>query len=180
MANLAYLGTKSTGDATIGGILVVDELALPAEFKHTEPVAPKGLTALLHGRKLDLHVKLNVIALPLLSAVASPVTAVVCDESLLLKLQPKAKHPLIMLAETAGQPESEIGALEEIGDSRWLAIVSATSSPVTITLAPGQDGKVKKIVDLLIEIAESVSVLEPMERLGKALEYVTKHGAGEG
>jgi hypothetical protein len=173
VANIGYLGTKSIKDSRwLGGLLVVDELGLPVEFKHTEPCTPTGLTRILHGGRLDWHLKLNVIGQPLLNAASSNLALVICDENLLLRLQQKVKIPLALITETDQQPMQDLGKIEESGAGRWLVSYSATASPVFITLADAQGRSVQKIVEALIELAQSIAIVEPLDRLKKALDFV--------
>lgn len=173
MANLGYLGTKLfQGGKTLGAVLAVNEIGLPVEFKHTEPCEPGALTKILHGGRLDWHMKLNVIGFPLINSVATPVVAILCSDKLFFKLQGRAKMPIAILTETAEQPGGETGKIEEIGQGRWLVHVSQAASPVVVTPADGLDRTVQKIVPALIEIAEAVNLLEPFERLEKALDHI--------
>jgi len=170
---VAYLGTRGWPDGRLyGAILAVDELGLPVEFKHTEPVAPAGLVAALHGRKLDWHLKLNVIGAPLISALGAQAAAVICDEAVYLKLQPKVKPPLVLVSQTTQQPLPESGKAEDVGQGRFLVSLSPTESPYILTPAEGQEKAIPKIAEAMTAIAKSISILEPMDRLAKALEII--------
>ncbi|MCD6119799.1 hypothetical protein J7K50_08190 [bacterium] len=175
MSNIGYLCAKHISDSRwLGGLLVVDELGLPIEFKHTEPCEPSGLARLLHGGRLEWHLKVNVVGLPLISAITSNVAAVICDENVYLRLQPRVKHTLATITLTDQQPLPETGQIEDVTPGRWLVSHSSTASPIIIALADEQGRTIQKISDAVIALVQSVSVLEPMERLRKAIDYVAR------
>lgn len=173
MANIGYFGIKTfQSAAAIGAVLVVNELGLPVEFKHTEPCEPGALARILHGGRLDWHMKLNVIGFPLINSITSPVAAVVCTDKLMFKLQARAKTPLAILTETAEPPGGEVGKIDDLGQGRWLVQVSQSASPVVVAPGDGLERTVQKIAPALCELAEAINLLEPFERLEKALDHV--------
>ncbi|PLV57002.1 hypothetical protein [Thermotoga sp. SG1] len=153
----AYLDSKKLGGKFVGGLLVVDERGIPQEFKYTEPVVPSELQRILYGGSLEVYLKTELIARTLLKKMEkNPDFIFVRDPELL-----EADERLVLLVERNERVEEPV----RISEEEAILPFKGTALKVIGKLS---DDRLEKLLNLL----ETFDVLEPFQRLDRALEYV--------
>jgi len=81
---IGYLDVQQFGPAGyLGGLLVVDDFGLPAEFRHTLALQPTKLQRTLYGDALDRYLRAAVIAVRLLDDLDSKPGVVLTPDPIL-------------------------------------------------------------------------------------------------
>lgn len=59
---IGYLSVLKIEDKHIGGMLVVNDLGIPVEFKYSEPITPTKLQEIIYGSSLEYYLHTEIIA----------------------------------------------------------------------------------------------------------------------
>ncbi len=155
---IGYLSILNIGGKHIGGLLVVNEYGIPMEFKYSEPITPTKLQEIIYGSSLEFYLHTEIIAKGLIQKVENrPELILVQDPSLLFEKN-------IVMITILPQMVQEKQENNEV-------IVNLNKKSIRITFQEGikiDDSVVQKIVDY----ASKLDIIEPFDRIEKALEYV--------
>jgi len=82
---IGYLSVLNIKNKHIGGILVINDLGIPVEFKYSEPVTPTKLQEIIYGSSLEYYLHTEIIAKGLIQKVENrPEFILTQDSSLYL------------------------------------------------------------------------------------------------
>ncbi|WP_233186299.1 hypothetical protein [Thermotoga sp. KOL6] len=141
----------------IGGLLVVDERGIPMEFKYTDPIIPNELQKILYGGSLEVYLKSELIAKTLMKKMEKNPDFIFIRDPELLEVDPR----LILISEKKERLEKPLRISEEE------AFLPFRGNAIRI-VGKLSDEQLEKLMNLL----ENFDVLEPFQRLDKALDYV--------
>lgn len=157
---IGYLSVKKIDDRYVGGLLIVDESGIPYEFKYTDPISPTPLQKILYGKSLENYLNTEVIAKSLLKKVENRPEVVFTDTSVLTTVSENVFFVVqTVFSEQIDQPSPDECVIP-FGSS---AIRISSSKEIT-----------KEKLERLRQITEEIDILEPFQRLQKALEYICK------
>lgn len=158
---IGYLSVKKIDDKYIGGLLIVDESGIPYEFKYTDPIAPTPLQRILYGKSLESYLNSEVIAKSLLKKIENKPEIVFTDNSILTNSSENVFFVVqtVPSVEQIDQPNTD-ECIIQFGAS---AIRISSSREIT-----------KEKLERLKQLVEEIDILEPFQRLQKALEYICK------
>ncbi|QTA37846.1 hypothetical protein JYK00_09005 [Thermosipho ferrireducens] len=149
---IGYLSVKKLDNRYIGGLLIVNERGIPVEFKYTDPIIPTGLQKIIYGSSLEEYLSSEIIGKGLLSKIENQPEFVLVDDQRLI-----IDKKTFLLNEVPGSRVQETENLLKI-NNRFFR-VSGLENPASI-------------VEKIKELTEKMDVLEPFDRLEKALNFV--------
>lgn len=159
---IGYISVRKIDEKYVGAVLVVDEFGIPQEFKYTEPVSPTPLQRILYGKSLDLYLTVEIIAKSLLKNVEQKPEIFLTDNISLVESSDQvyyvSSHPATKSEQDRDSEPNEC------------VISSQTESLKFIAKSNFNQDKVEK----LKKIVEEFDVMEPFQRLAKALEFVCR------
>lgn len=159
---LGYISVRKIDEKYVGAVLVVDEFGIPQEFKYTEPVSPTPLQRILYGKSLDLYLTVEIIAKSLLKNVEQKPELFFTDNISLLEASDQiyyvSSYPAVKV-----EQEHDLEPNECVISSQSESLKFIAKS----NFSPDKIDKLKKIV-------EEFDVMEPFQRLTKALEFVCR------
>jgi len=158
---IGYLSVRRIDEKYVGGILVVDESGIPHEFKYTDPIVPTTLQKILYGKSLEGYLNTEVIAKSLLKKLDNKPEVVFTDSSVLVDA---AENVFFAVASV-----SSTGQIEQPSPDECIIPTSIGAIRFASAKEIPQD-KLEK----LKQIAEEIDLLEPFQRLQKALEYICR------
>lgn len=175
----------------LGGLMVVDGRGLPLEFRYTEPIQPTKIQQVLYGSALGRFIKTEVILGTLLASVENtPHLLIVNDESFLMGTEALSGFTVTRLMETRLPSLRGVGALEKVSSAEYLLQLTPDGSPTRVQLPVTQPEPVQSdaplslpdktldeealkaslgCYDTLVETGRQMDILEPMQRVEKAL-----------
>ncbi len=156
---IGYLSVKNIGGKFVGGVLVVDERAIPVEFKYTEPVVPTELQKIIYGKALHRYLSVELIAKALLSKLESKPGVVLTDDIDLVE----AGENVFYLSKTSSSQDGIV----KVEDGEY--VVSSGGIAFRLT---GNGSLSEEVLESLRDFAENSNIFEPFQRLSSALEYV--------
>ncbi len=162
---IGYISVKKIDEKYTGGLLVVDQAGIPLEFKYTEPIVPSQLQRILYGKSLESYLYIEVIGKNLLQKAENKCEIYFTDVPVLVDCWENVvfvSHHL-----------SSSGKTERISPEECVITVPGGALRFTMSKEIPQE-----LIDKFVKIAEETDVMEPFQRLQKALEYVCRSSAG--
>lgn len=155
---IGYLSVQSFDNKHIGGILIVNEYGIPVEFKYSEPISPTKLQQIIYGNSLEYYLHVEIIAKGLVQKLENkPEVILVQDPTLLFDKN-------IILLNILPQSVSEKREDNEV-------IINVNNVSLRVTFMEGTKIE-ESLLNIIIEYASKIDILEPFERIQKALEFV--------
>ncbi|MFN6991407.1 MAG: hypothetical protein ACK4MM_01660 [Fervidobacterium sp.] len=155
---IGYLSVHIFDNKHIGGILIVNEYGIPVEFKYSEPISSTKLQQIIYGNSLEYYLHVEIIAKGLVQKLENkPEAILVQDPTLLFDKN-------IVLLNLLPQSVSEKREDNEV-------IINVNTVSLRLTFMEG--AKVEEsVLNIITEYAGKIDILEPFERIQKALEFV--------
>lgn len=168
---IGYFKIFSENRKYTGGIMVADERGIPVEFKYSEPVEPTKLQEVLYGEVLEKYLREEVIMGNLVSKLENKPDIYILNDVKNIYLQEIVKEDVAVVRKTQIAPIKEIKSYKFIKDNEAVAQIKDGENPVVIMVQKeNKDEIVKKVIDL----GESVDLLEPLNRVEEALELICR------
>jgi hypothetical protein len=156
----------------MGGILITNQIGVPLEFKYTEPVTATKLHKILYGTVLEKYLRESVIRDRLGKEVRTLPNYFITTYDEKEFLGPIADREVVAI-QKCGLPPGEIsGAFNRIRERE--AIIELEEDRVFLRLAfstPDETAQLN-MVAWLQEIARTMDILEPLDRITTALTSI--------
>jgi hypothetical protein len=150
------------GAAIRGAILITDTETKPVEFRVTGPVRPQKFQEILYGELLNEHISVELIGLPLLSALEQKPNLIIVRDILFLEINTKQEIPTVLMLKE-DEPLLKRGA-----STKPLNPEDSGRPPVKICTLSQFEPKLEEISHLLQPIFLNRDLMEPFNRLEKA------------
>ncbi len=152
---IGYISVEVENEKHTGGIIIVDERGIPVEFKYTEPVQPTQLQKIIYGRSLEEYLHVEIIAKSLLSKVENKPGIFLTDDVKLIE----AGEEVFYITRTVDDSTAEEGEY----------VISAPGMKYRLI---GKSTLSEETLKEIENFAEHFDILEPFQRLHKALVFV--------
>jgi hypothetical protein len=173
--SVAFLSSCSfEKDAAIrGGILITDEQTKPLEFRVTAPVRPTNFQRTLYGDILMEHILVELVTVPLLSALSQKPDVIVVRDPLFLGANERQSIPLVRVFKD--------GEIRFAGSNKAEQLSSNTGKyePILIETSKSLDSRLPEFRGRLADVFAQRSLLEPFDRILTALQQVHSQKTGE-
>lgn len=169
--NLAKIGfleslTLDETSGIMGAILVTDGETKPLEFRVTAPIKTTNFQKTLYGDVLLEHVLVELISLPLISALNEELDLILVKDPFFLGANNKQGIRVIHVFSQDENKAMPQKGVEEIKSYK------GSAQKVFIQTSPKHEAELPQIRDLLNSISEQRNLLEPFGRLRIACEQV--------
>jgi hypothetical protein len=169
--NLAKIGFLESlvldeTSGVMGAILVTDGETKPLEFRVTAPIKTTNFQRTLYGDVLMEHVLVELIALPLISALNEELDLILVKDPLFLGANNKQGIRVIHIFAQDENQSNSLMNTEELKSNK------TTSQKIHIQTSPKYQAELPQIKDLLNSISEERNLIEPFNRLKEACEQV--------
>ncbi len=173
---LAYYKIKKIEESYMGGVMICDISSLPLEFKYTEAIKPTKIHKIIFGKVLERYISEELIEKKLFKELKYIPTLILCESSKNFGGEILKKLPTVAVQETTLPALSEPGEVQSLSNNeRDLLIQSSLNKhPCKLTFNTFDREKKDKIINLLKEILKRIDIVEPFERLNKALDELHK------
>jgi hypothetical protein len=175
LQKIAFLETYNLEDnaGLMGGILVTDADTKPIEFRVTAPIKPTGFQRTLYGDVLHEHILVELISVPLLSAINEQVDLIVVKDPFFLGANSKQGIRVIRIFnEGEAQSRKSSKAME-------LPFSSNGNGKTLLETSKKFESELPVISEELNKLSEGRNLLEPFERLKLACEQVNQQKSVE-
>ncbi len=155
----------------IGAILVTDIYTKPVEFRVTFPVKPTPVQRTLYGASLVPHIGIELCGKPLYEMLQMPPDILFIEQDEFLPLAEHVRSLVVRVRRVeslAGFIERDVQEVQlPSHDKHYEAIAAAFPSHYEATT-------VQTATTLLHELARQIDLLEPFDRIGRALQVLAE------
>lgn len=171
---IAFLSSsKFDNDAALrGAILVTDHQTKPMEFRVTAPVHPTNFQKTLYGDILTEHILVELVTVPLLSALGKKPTIIIVRDPLFLGANERQDIPIVRVYKDG---EARFAGIK----AEPLTSIGGKYEPILMETSPSLETKLPDLRKQLSEIYSKRSLIEPFDRILTALQQVHSQKAGE-
>ncbi len=176
--SLGYMIIDGADGQIRGASLVVDFRGVPMDFRYTDPIRPTRLERILYGNALDVYLREELILQSLLNAVEARPNLWICsDEDLLSPLKNIGKVKAALITSSTHAPLDAVGHTESTSEAGTIFLqADSISAPLRVTFPPeARQDEIQGAVNILVEAAQSMELMEPFGRIQKALVSLTEN-----
>lgn len=177
--SLGYIVIEAEEGLFRGAALVADFRGIPVDFRYTEPIRPTKIEKVLYGNALDVYLKEELILESLVGAVEAKPALWICKESnFLAPIKNATKSKTVVLASTTKAPLDAVGDFEPTAESGVFFVqADSVSAPLKVTFPSNvAQNEVKATMQLLVDAAATMELLEPFARMQKAFNAIISDG----
>lgn len=163
LSKIAFLETYSLDDNSgiMGAILVTDADTKPLEFRVTAPIKTTNFQKTLYGDVLLEHILVELISVPLISAISEEIDLILVRDPLFLGANNKQGVRVVKISNEAGD-----------GKNKSAHAIGTNGTTVYLETTKNFEAELPEIKERINSIAEGRNLLEPFERLKVACEQV--------
>lgn len=178
--SVAYYRTINLQGVFSAALLVTDPGGVPQEFKYVVPVVPDELHRHVYGTVLESYLRTSLLKDRLLEAMeSSPVCLVTNWDEWTLSDNLGDFDYLAIRSENPGQRKFVPDALQEPFYNRLSANEVVMNSrylrPIRVRFPFEDPRRQEKLIEILLELDETMELTEPLERLENALHHICQH-----
>ena len=178
---IAYIVILNLEDGGyLGGIMVVDRRGLPLEFHYTEKVNPTKIQKILYGSVLSKFIKENVIGENLAKAIKTKADLLILSDAELEIEETGFNVPVVYLEKTKAETLNPPQKSPEANASEVIFQPNKYKHPFKVRFLNVEGEAQKKVVDKLMQISETLDLLEPITRIKEALNAIAKEADSGG
>lgn len=179
MAFIHYQQTEG-GEGYHGGTLVTDSGGKPLEFRSTSIVRPNFVQRTLYGSTLLAHLAQELFAIPLMEALREEPNVVLVRDETLLDIRLQVECPVLHVRRQGETIEMPKGSERESqATSEVIACPSGRFQPVVLTPHWQYREEARRVRGELEPVFARMDLLEPFERVGRALEELARQEAAD-
>ena len=165
LGKIAFLETLTLDDDSgiMGAILVTDSETKPLEFRVTAPIKTTNFQKTLYGDVLLEHILVELISVPLISAINEEIDLILVKDRLFLGTNNKQGVRVVRVY----NEKSSDGKNNQ--DKHY---VGTNGTTLYLETSKKYESELQEIQEKISSLAESRNLLEPFERLKAACEQV--------
>lgn len=167
---IGFIGFIVRDGSWTGAIMITDDRGIPLEFKYTDPVKPTGLQELLYGKTLDPFVRREVIGQNLVNQLENRPDLFIVQDPTHLDLREILDVPLVSVAPSREKAGGSDG-VREVGE---IEILVDCETGTTLRARLASQSQKSSVAELLKAYGRRLDLADPLERLGKVLEAVSR------
>jgi len=154
-----------------GGILVTDGWGKPVEFRCTAPVRPNPVQKTLYGQTLLPHIAVELIGVPLLRSIPEKPMLVVIQDAVFFDVRLHSETALVRLWRQGEQVRLQ-SADDQQQTNAVLSCATGRFQPIVCEAHWKFRADSEVATPRLSEMFARWDLIEPFDRLNRALEYV--------
>jgi len=160
----------------MGAILITNQIGVPLEFKYTEPVVATKLHKILYGSVLEKYLHETVIRERLGREVRTSPSYFITSYDEKEYLGPLADREM-MAVQRYAMPSGEIsGPFSRMREREAIVELEEESLFLRLAFSTGDETVQHAMASWLREIARTMDVLEPLDRITSALTNICGNG----
>ena len=170
---IGYFCYQNLHERHFGAVLVTNQIAVPVEFKYTEPIRCSSLHKILYGESLQRYLRQTLIRERLAEALESNAEFFIAsyeERDFLSTIGGRAMIAVESIGVGSTSPTSEV--FTRVKDRQ--AIVTLEEGPqLRLAFSTADNTLQRHIVSWLQELSRTMDLLEPMERVQHALKVLS-------
>lgn len=158
----------------IGALMITDANGIPMEFKYTEPIKPTRLQQILYGKSLEHYLKHDVIKAKLFKAIGKKPDFIFVSNSNPSLIGDCDGVPVVLIQRVPVKNLDKVGAKEQKKENELILKDENTRDPIRLVTSPDQAQRMDEIAEFVLEVAYSLDIVEPLERIKIAMQAIIK------
>lgn len=166
-----YMITLLENQAYLGGVMITNDHGIPLDFKYTDPVVPTKIQRIIYGTVLEQYIRNHVIIGALAKEITNQPSFYIVPHHQLFEIEEASSLMLISLQRTQFASLGEKGAVNRIKENECLLQGWNHAHPLRILFGASLPAdQQEQVVKELIFLSKHMDLVEPLERLEKALK----------
>lgn len=162
-------------DGYLGALLLTDLKGIPQEFRCTHPVKPTTIQKPLYGNALEPYIGVNLCGIPLIKSLQNKPLIIAVNKDFLLGVRVESPYPVIFVRRAGEAIEIKPSdASETIPKGERIDSSTGRFQPIVCVPHPNYIDDQMLVREILEEIFSYFDLLEPFERMAKAIEILCK------
>ncbi|UCH02182.1 MAG: hypothetical protein JSV20_10350 [Candidatus Bathyarchaeota archaeon] len=171
--SIGFLTFHSIDESYVGAVLVTDFKGVPMEFRCTHPIKPDAIQLSLYGATFLSHVGVELCGKPLIKSVKNKPKFIIVNHTYLLNLDNYLPYPVILVKRTEHQGKN---AFDSGSEYQIKSIKPHDDQADTFEIISRRE-TIDKSQEFIKKLCTEVDILEPFERIKKAIEIITRKNA---
>jgi hypothetical protein len=167
---IGYFASQKNDERYIGGVMVTDHLAIPIEFKYTEPIHPTRIHKIIFGKVLEKYIGEEVIKKNLLKEIKNLPAVYFVTELELLGEDTVNNIPMVALQTTTLPSLSAAGEFQRVKDKEIIIQPLTSKNPLKLTFFSPEPDLQEKVMNILRSFIDKIDIYEPFSRIETALK----------
>ncbi len=169
---IGYFCYQNLHERHFGAVLVTNQIAVPVEFKYTEPIRCSSLHKILYGESLQRYLRQTLIRERLAEALESNAEFFIASYEERDFLTTIGGREMIAVESIGTGSTSTSEVFTRVRERQ--AIVTLEEGPqLRLAFSTVDDTLQRHIVSWLQELSRTMDLLEPMERVQHALKVLS-------
>lgn len=160
---------RSGGSDFIGGLLIVNRIGIPVEFRHTETVSPTKVQKVLYGQAITRFLKCETLARCLLEDIENKPDLLVIPDAEYYPLSRVFKFPFAQIGKANREPMQQHGDYVDVSETEIHLQLLSMRQPVSVKVSKQGAPSLNAVRGIVVEAGRTMDVIEPMSRVKEAL-----------
>ena len=173
---IGYFCHLKMGERHMGGILITNQIGVPLEFKYTEPVTATNLHKILYGSVLEKYLHETVIRDRLGREVRALPNYFITGYDEKEFLGSVADRDMVAIQKYSLPPADISGSFNRIREREAIIELGEDAEFLRLAFSTSDETVQLNIVAWLQEIARTMDILEPLDRITAALNSLCGEG----
>ena len=165
-----YLTTLYEQGAFLGGIMITSEQGFPIDFKYTEPVVPTKVQRIIYGSVLEQYIRDHVIIRSMVKDIEHRPPFYIVSQHQIHDMAGDSELSLVSVQRTQFASLGEKGTVTRAKENECLLQGWTDTHPLRVVFGSMAGEQQEAVLKELIHLSRSMDVVEPLERLEKALK----------
>jgi len=176
LKRVGYFSHLQMDEKHMGAILVTNQIGVPLEFKYTEPVVATRLHKILYGPILERYLHETVIRDRLGREIHTAPDYFIAPYDEKEFLGSVADREMVAIQKCSLPPGELSGSFSRIREREAVVELEDESIFLRLAFSTPDESIQRKIITWLQEIARTMDVLEPLDRITSALASICGEG----
>jgi len=165
-----YLTTLFEQGSYLGGIMITNEQGFPVDFKYTEPVVPTKVQRIIYGSVLEQYIRNHVIIRSMVKELDQTPSFYIVSQHQIHDIADDSGLVLVSVQRTQFSSLGEKGTVTRSKENECLLQGWTDPHPLRVVFGAMPSEQQESVLKELIHLSRHMDVVEPLERLEKALK----------
>jgi len=169
---IGYFSSQKHDEQYIGGIMITDHMAIPIEFKYTEPIKPTRIHKIIFGKVMEKYIGEEVIKKNLLKEIKNTPAILFVSDLELLGEDPVNHVPMVALQPTSLPGLSAAGEFQRVKEKEVIIQPLTSKNPLKLTFFSPEPDVQERVLNVLRSFIDKIDIFEPFSRVDTALRVL--------
>ena len=169
---IGYFSSQKHEEQYIGGVMITDQMAIPVEFKYTEPIKPTRIHKIIFGKVMEKYIGEEVIKKNLLKEIKNTPSILFVTDLDLLGEDTVNKVPMVALQPTSLPGLSAAGEFQRVKEKEVIIQPLTSKNPLKLTFFTPEPDVQEQVLNIMRSFIDKIDIFEPFSRVDTALRVL--------